>query len=79
MSVGLISALSVTSCPQAIRKGSSYTGQGILLNVMWQLGQEGGLEENGNVYICMAESLCCSLETIAALLMDYIPNRSRRY
>ena len=46
---------------------------------MWQLGQEGGLEENGNMYICMAESLCCSLETIAALLMDYIPIQNRKF
>ena len=50
MSVGLVSALSVTSCPQAVRKGSSYIGQGILLNVMWQLGQEGSLRENGYMY-----------------------------
>ena len=36
--------------------------QGSLLNVVWQLGWEGSLEENGYVYIYMTESLHCSLK-----------------
>ena len=39
-----------------------------LLSVMGQPGWEQGLWENGYWDICMAESLCCSHETITALL-----------
>ena len=53
--------------------------RGTLLNVMWQLGQGRGLEEKGNMYICMAESLCCSPKTIAALLTDHIPIQIRKF
>ena len=39
-----------------------------MLSVMWQPGWQLGFGENS---ICMTESLCCSLETITMLLIDY--------
>ena len=43
---------------------------GTLLSVMQQAGQEGSLREN-NTCVCMAESLCCSRETITTLLISH--------
>ena len=45
---------------------------GTLLKVTWQPEQKGSLGENG-YSICMAESLCCSPETITTLLISYAP------
>ena len=44
--------------------------QGTLLNVTWKPGRKGSLGEEGFVYI-MAESFCCSPETITTLLNRY--------
>ena len=52
-----------------------YT-QGTLLNVMWQPGWEGSLGENG--YMCMAESLCCSSETITMLTTSYTAIQNKK-
>ena len=52
---------------------------GVLLSVMWWPGWEGSLGENGDIYIYthmyiyMAESLFCPLETITTLLIGYSP------
>ena len=43
---------------------------GILLNVMWQPGQEGSLGEN-DPCVRMAESLCYLPETTTTLLINY--------
>ena len=53
--------------------------QGILLNVIWQPGWEGSLEEKGYIYICMAEFLCCLLETTTTLLIGYTPIKSKKF
>ena len=59
-----------------------YTGctyciaHGTLLNVMWQPGWEQSLGENG--YICLPESLPCSLETITTLLIIYTPIQNEK-
>ena len=53
--------------------------QGMLLNIMWQLGWEGSLEENGYISIYMAESLCCPHETIITLLVDYTPIQNKKF
>ena len=42
--------------------------------VMWQSGWEGSLGENGYIYACMAESLCCSPETITLFVNQLYPN-----
>ena len=55
------------------------TAQGILLNVIWQPGWEGSLEEKGYIYICMAEFLCCLLETTTTLLIGYTPIKSKKF
>ena len=39
---------------------------------MWQHEWEGGLGKKGCMYIYIAESLCCSPETITALLTIYV-------
>ena len=38
-------------------------------SVSWQPEWEGSLWENGHVYICMDESLCCLPETVTTLLL----------
>ena len=43
--------------------------QGTLLNVTWQPGWERGSEGNGYMYVCMAEFLGCSPETIQHCLL----------
>ena len=43
---------------------------GTLLNVIWQPGWEGSLEEM-NACIYVTESLCCSPEAITTLLISY--------
>jgi len=53
--------------------------QGILLNVIRQPGWEGSLEEKGDIYICMAESLCCLLETTTMLLIGYTSIKSKKF
>ena len=50
---------------------------GTLLNVMWQPGWEGGLGENGYMFMC-GESLCGSPETIT-LLIGYTPVRNKKF
>ena len=52
---------------------------GILLNVMWQPGGEGNLGENGYMYICMAESLCCAPVIITTLLIGYTPMQNKNF
>ena len=37
-------------------------------------GVWGGMD----TWICMAESLCCSIETITTLLIDYIPMQNKK-
>ena len=37
---------------------------------MWQPEQEQSLGENGYMYICVAESLCCSPETATTLFVN---------
>ena len=44
-----------------------------LFNVIRQPGWEGSRGENGYVCILMAESFCCSAETITTLFIDYTP------
>ena len=53
------------------QQGPTVQQQGMLLNVMWHLGWEGSLGENG--HICMAESLCRPPEAITTLLIGYVP------
>ena len=48
-----------------------YIAQRTLLNVMWQPGWERNLQENGCIYIYMAESLHCSPETITTFIWNY--------
>ena len=45
-----------------------FYSQGTLLNVMWQPGWEGGLGRT-DMYICMAEFLCWSSETMTIVLL----------
>ena len=53
-----------------------------LLNVMWQAGWVGSLPGVGvggmDTWICMAESLHCSPETITTLLIGYTPMQKRK-
>lgn len=51
---------------------------GTLLNVIWQPGWEGGLGENGNMYVYMAESLGYSPEIIMTLFISYIPIQNKK-
>ena len=46
--------------------------------LMWQPGWEGGLQRM-NTCVCMAESLCCSPETITTLLISYIPIQNKKF
>ena len=46
---------------------------------MWQPRWEGGLSENEYIYIYMAESLHCSLETITILLTGYTPKENKKF
>ena len=50
---------------------------GMLLNVMWQPGWEGSLAEN-DTYICMTETLCCSLEIITTLFISYTSKQNKK-
>ena len=51
--------------------------QGNLLNVRWQPGWEGSLEENVYMYM-LAESLHVSPETITTLLVNWLyPNKKK--
>ena len=47
-----------------------------LLTVTWQPGWEWNLGENGYRY--MYESLCCTLETVTALLLGCIPIKNEK-
>ena len=49
-----------------------HIAHGTLLNVRWQPGREGSLEDNGHVYIRMAKSLCGSPETIKTLFVNQL-------
>ena len=49
-----------------------------LLNVMWQPRWEGSLGENGCMCMYMAESLCCSLESITTLLIGYAAIQNKK-
>ena len=63
---------------QITNKGHSIA-HGTLLNVMWWPGWEGSLAVGGmdtDTYICMAEPLCCSSETITTLLLGYTPTQN---
>ena len=51
---------------------SPYTAQGTLVSVTWQPGWEGSLGKNDTCR-CVAEFLCCPLETITVLLIGYTP------
>ena len=46
--------------------------QGTLLNVMWNSKWE-GLGGRMDTYICLAESLCCPVETVTTLFIGYTP------
>ena len=46
---------------------------------MWQPGWEGSLGEKMDTCVCMAESLCCAPETIAALLIRYTPTENNKF
>ena len=52
--------------------------QGTLLNIMWQHGWD---EVWGIIDTCkcMAESLCCTPETITTLLVDYSPIQNKKF
>ena len=52
------------------------TALGTLLNVMWQPGWE-GVWERMDTRTCLAESLCCSTETIT-LLISYTPIHNKK-
>ena len=54
------------------------TAHGTLPNVIWQPGRKWGLIENASC-ICMAESLCCSPETITMLLTGYAPMQDKKF
>ena len=43
---------------------------------MWWPGWEGSLGENG--YMCLAESLCPTPETIVTLLIGYTPIQNKK-
>ena len=43
---------------------------------MWRPGWEGSLGENG--YMCLAESLCPTPETIVTLLIGYTPIQNKK-
>ena len=63
---------------QITNKGH-FIAHGTLLNVMWWPGWEGSLAVGGmdkDTYICMAEPLCCSSETITTLLLGYTPTQN---
>ena len=63
---------------QITNKGLSIA-HGTLLNVLWWPGWEGSLAVGGmdtDTYICMAEPLCCSSETITTLLLGYTPTQN---
>ena len=49
------------------------------LNVMWQAGWEGSFRENGYVYICMVESLCCPPKTVTTLLTGPTPVENKKF
>ena len=53
--------------------------RGMLLNVIWQPGGDGSLGEKGYMYICVAESLCCSPEIITTLLIGYTPMQNKKF
>ena len=42
-------------------------------------GWEEGLGKNGDMYICMAEALCCSPETITILLISYTLIQKKKF
>jgi len=44
---------------------------------MWWPGWEGSLGENG--YMCLAESLCPTPETIVTLLIGYTPIQNKNF
>ena len=46
--------------------------------IPYHLSHQGSLWGRMETYICMAESLCCSPETITVLLIGYIPIQNRR-
>ena len=48
-----------------------------MLNAMWQPGWEGSLGRM-DTCVCMAESLCCSPETITTLLISCIPIQNNK-
>ena len=78
MCVHLCVCLCVPTNPHALAAFPSFsfknyllaTAQGTLLNVKWQPGWEGSLEEN-DPWICVVESLPCLPETVTTLLMGY--------
>ena len=53
--------------------------QGNLLNIIWQPGWEGSLRENGYIYVCVAESLCCPPETMTILLISYTAKQNEKF
>ena len=50
---------------------------GALLHVTWQAGWEGGAGRT-DPCVCVAESLCCSLEMTTALT-DYTPIQNKKF
>ena len=56
---------------------------GTLLSVLWQPRWKGSLGKKGYmcvyIHICVAESLCCSPETITTLLIGYTPIQNKKF
>ena len=52
---------------QSVVTRTYYTVQGNLFNTLWQTIWGKNLNKNGCICICMADSLCCTPETITTL------------